>query len=278
VHTWGNGHYSRLGHPDSKDCWSPTAVAALQGKSITKVSAGIYHTVAIGATGEVWTWGGYSTKYIAPHVLPATEFTVGAQDVACSGDHFLVYKGEVVVDDQEKALMSQAVGKSMMAAEGLSNTAAKLEIDSNLLAEVPADANLVQVEQETTELTAQLHGAMESRNNLREELEQIQRQLQEAMDEQASLANQLPSSQQQMSLGPYAHIPPEAIVLPGKGISMVNEPSYALLNATEKYELKVLGFKMQYATTVAGQSFPEPLSKDQRDKIIQEKNNAPLYT
>ena len=61
VYTFGCGKDGQLGHGDTKDKTSPALVQALEGKHITQVQCGQYHTMALTSSGYVFTWG--STKH-----------------------------------------------------------------------------------------------------------------------------------------------------------------------------------------------------------------------
>jgi alpha-tubulin suppressor-like RCC1 family protein len=57
VYTFGKGEYGQLGHGDEENKTSPTLVQALEGKHITQVQCGRYHTMALTSSGYVFTWG-----------------------------------------------------------------------------------------------------------------------------------------------------------------------------------------------------------------------------
>jgi RCC1 and BTB domain-containing protein len=58
LYTWGSGEYGRLGHGDETRQASPKFVEALQGKAVTFVAAGGFHTACIMDGGNLFTWGG----------------------------------------------------------------------------------------------------------------------------------------------------------------------------------------------------------------------------
>jgi len=56
--TFGAGIFGALGHGhDFRDQWWPAQVAALKDEIVIDVKCGQHHSVALTATGEVWTWG-----------------------------------------------------------------------------------------------------------------------------------------------------------------------------------------------------------------------------
>jgi len=58
IYTFGAGEYGRLGHGDEANQAEPTLVKALEGKNISMVSCGGFHTCAITKAGAVYSWGG----------------------------------------------------------------------------------------------------------------------------------------------------------------------------------------------------------------------------
>jgi hypothetical protein len=57
MHTFGQGEQGQLGHGDRENTFSPVLVRALEGKYITQVQCGRYHTMALTSSGYVFTWG-----------------------------------------------------------------------------------------------------------------------------------------------------------------------------------------------------------------------------
>ena len=57
VYTFGRGEHGQLGHGDKENMLSPALVHALEGKNITQVQCGYYHTMALTSSGYVFTWG-----------------------------------------------------------------------------------------------------------------------------------------------------------------------------------------------------------------------------
>lgn len=55
--TWGYGASGCLGHESKKSCSHPTAINSIFNKNIIYLECGAYHTAAISASGELWTWG-----------------------------------------------------------------------------------------------------------------------------------------------------------------------------------------------------------------------------
>jgi alpha-tubulin suppressor-like RCC1 family protein len=58
MYTFGNGVYGQLGHGgDNEEKTSPALVQALEGKHITQVQCGSFHSMALTSSGYVFTWG-----------------------------------------------------------------------------------------------------------------------------------------------------------------------------------------------------------------------------
>jgi len=57
VWSWGNNKYSQLGHGDKEQKLSPTRIQNFEGIKIESVSCGTYHSAAVDANGNVYTWG-----------------------------------------------------------------------------------------------------------------------------------------------------------------------------------------------------------------------------
>ena len=52
-----------MGHGDHEDQWQPTKIEAFAGRRVVAVSAGLEHSLALTADGEVWSWGrGFSGR------------------------------------------------------------------------------------------------------------------------------------------------------------------------------------------------------------------------
>ena len=47
----------RLGHGDENDQLAPKVVETLLGKDIRAIACGPFHTAALNAVGELYTWG-----------------------------------------------------------------------------------------------------------------------------------------------------------------------------------------------------------------------------
>jgi len=58
VFSWGEGKFGRLGHGNELNKIVPNKVLALEGRKITEVSCGGFHTAAITDSGVLFTWGG----------------------------------------------------------------------------------------------------------------------------------------------------------------------------------------------------------------------------
>jgi len=57
VWSWGRGTFGRLGHGDEQHQLLPKEVEALAGERVIAVSAGPYHSFALTADGNAWSWG-----------------------------------------------------------------------------------------------------------------------------------------------------------------------------------------------------------------------------
>jgi alpha-tubulin suppressor-like RCC1 family protein len=57
VLTWGYGASGCLGHESKKSYSHPTAINSIFNKNIVHLECGAYHTAAVSAAGELWTWG-----------------------------------------------------------------------------------------------------------------------------------------------------------------------------------------------------------------------------
>ncbi len=57
VYSFGFCNRAQLGHGDQEKQWLPELIAALQGKRVVHVSAGVYHSLALVDGGEVYSFG-----------------------------------------------------------------------------------------------------------------------------------------------------------------------------------------------------------------------------
>ena len=60
VYAWGFNYYGQLGNNSTSQSLVPVPVytsGVLSGKTITKISAGIYHSLALSADGQIYAWG-----------------------------------------------------------------------------------------------------------------------------------------------------------------------------------------------------------------------------
>ena len=96
--TWGSGEYGRLGHGDETRQASPKLVEALQGKAVTFVAAGGFHTACILDGGSLYTWGGGYFGQLghgdeadrkAPKVVKGLQHCV-AHSVSCGTHHTIL--------------------------------------------------------------------------------------------------------------------------------------------------------------------------------------------
>ena len=93
--SWGTGDRGQLGHGDNLDHTTPTMVEALEGRRIIAVECGDLHTLALGSTREVFTWGagdcaqlghGTKTDLRVPRVVKAL-LGEGVQAIAAGCFH-----------------------------------------------------------------------------------------------------------------------------------------------------------------------------------------------
>ena len=98
LYTWGSGEYGRLGHGHETHQVSPKMVEALQGKAVTFVGAGGFHTACIIEGGNLMTWGGSHFGQLGhgdeadrktPEVVKGVQQAV-AHKVACGMHHTLM--------------------------------------------------------------------------------------------------------------------------------------------------------------------------------------------
>jgi len=98
LYTWGSGEYGRLGHGDEVRQASPKLVEALQGKEVTFVAAGGFHSSVIIEGGNLLTWGGGyfgqlghgdETDRKAPKMVKGVQQCI-AHEVACGTHHTLM--------------------------------------------------------------------------------------------------------------------------------------------------------------------------------------------
>ena len=57
VLSWGSGSWGKLGLNSDANVKAPRVIASLQSSTVEFISCGAHHSVAITATGDVWTWG-----------------------------------------------------------------------------------------------------------------------------------------------------------------------------------------------------------------------------
>ena len=58
VYTWGRGDDGRLGHGENMWKYVPRVTQSLVGHTMVQVTCGSYHTAAVTAQGDLYTWGG----------------------------------------------------------------------------------------------------------------------------------------------------------------------------------------------------------------------------
>eukprot|EP00698_Gefionella_okellyi_P004923 TRINITY_DN14549_c0_g1_i1.p1 TRINITY_DN14549_c0_g1~~TRINITY_DN14549_c0_g1_i1.p1 ORF type:complete len:427 (+),score=85.28 TRINITY_DN14549_c0_g1_i1:85-1281(+) len=128
VYTWGGDEYGQLGLGSRVDIEQPTVVSALTGKQVVSVAAGDYHSVALTAQGEVFTWGlnregelghGNTADARTPRLVNAlSDQKLVVKQVAAGGAH------TVVVDANGRAWV---FGKGRDGQLGLNEVAFRLE-------------------------------------------------------------------------------------------------------------------------------------------------------
>ena len=57
VYTFGGGGLGKLGHGDESPVATPKRIEALRSVRVVAVAAGCHHSVALSASGEVYSWG-----------------------------------------------------------------------------------------------------------------------------------------------------------------------------------------------------------------------------
>ncbi|XP_050522470.1 E3 ubiquitin-protein ligase HERC2 [Daktulosphaira vitifoliae] len=57
VYSWGDGDFGKLGRGGSDGCSTPQKIERLVGHRIVQIECGAQFSVALTATGQVWTWG-----------------------------------------------------------------------------------------------------------------------------------------------------------------------------------------------------------------------------
>ena len=104
VYTWGRNQFGQLGNNSKTGSSVPVAVVAtgaLNGKTVTSISAGTYHSLALASDGKVYAWGqndkgqlgnGTTTNSSVPVAVTATGVLAGktVTAIAGTGDHKLV--------------------------------------------------------------------------------------------------------------------------------------------------------------------------------------------
>ncbi|KAL9968021.1 hypothetical protein ACROYT_G026346 [Oculina patagonica] len=98
VFSWGSGYGGKLGQGHLRDRATPLRVAALKDTKVTKIACHEFHSAAVCASGELYTWGkggprlGYdsaSRKEVLPRFVEGLEQHRVAH-VACGRSHTLV--------------------------------------------------------------------------------------------------------------------------------------------------------------------------------------------
>ena len=56
VWSWGDGDFGKLGRGGCEGCSTPHPVDKLQGQGVCKVACGAQFSLALTASGLVWTW------------------------------------------------------------------------------------------------------------------------------------------------------------------------------------------------------------------------------
>ena len=91
VYAWGQNYNGQLGNNSTTDSHVPVAVytsGVLSGKTITEVSAGPYHTVALASDGTVYTWGKNADGQLGDNNYP-TNSDVPVQVVNSDNSEFM---------------------------------------------------------------------------------------------------------------------------------------------------------------------------------------------
>lgn len=98
VYTWGRGDDGRLGHGDNGWKFVPRLVEELRGRKVRQVTCGSYHTAAVTASGDLYTWGGgmygklghgNETGHATPYLVESLK-GLHVRQVACGSRHTVV--------------------------------------------------------------------------------------------------------------------------------------------------------------------------------------------
>jgi len=245
VFCWGRGSHGRLGLGHSRDVPTPTRVEPMVGKTCVEVACSSYATACRTDTGHVWRWGGSA---IAP--LEPTRIRLGGSAccVAAGGGHVAVALGEPLGDAADRSLARQvgvllpssqaevAEVVAQAAGHGVSGLASLLQQT------LPADADPSLVLAQLQQLRGLLQQQERRRDDAEDELAQLQAALQETVYEQELMREQrgAPEDQGQAAAAAAAG---------GRGVTMLDSPTYSSMLPEEQVELSLFGFRISYAVT-----------------------------
>ena len=105
VYTWGRGDDGRLGHGENMWKYVPRIIQSLVGPVLVQVTCGSYHTAAVTAQGDLYTWGGgmYGKLGHGTEAGASTPQRVQAMvglpvsQIACGSRHTAVVTGTGIV-------------------------------------------------------------------------------------------------------------------------------------------------------------------------------------
>ncbi|XP_026470978.1 RCC1 domain-containing protein 1-like [Ctenocephalides felis] len=91
VYSWGVGSRGQLGHGEISNERFPRLVEALDGIQISKISAGGWHSCAVGILGELYTWG-WNEKGQLGLPIPKSSLKSLQKSIATETDSFNVFQ------------------------------------------------------------------------------------------------------------------------------------------------------------------------------------------
>lgn len=128
LYTFGSNSHGQLGLGDTRMRLRPTLVRLLEGKQITQVVAGDFHTMARTRTGHLFGWGsnqcgqlglGYKTEKILLPTENALILEVGRVSDVAVGRRHTVGLAQTVEDDDNQTIIAFAFGANNMGQLGL---------------------------------------------------------------------------------------------------------------------------------------------------------------